>query len=127
RDRLWWAALAALVAAWLQPWQGITFALIVVASELIRRRAPLRALVPLIATSLPLIYYFALSKWDAAWELADKANSRDAISTWPWWVTVLVLLPLVLPALLAYRLPAPDFGAVALRIWPVAALVVFIQ
>jgi hypothetical protein len=121
------AALAGFAAAWLQPWQGITFALIVVASELIRRRAPVRALIPLVATALPLVYYFALSKWDAAWELAGKANSRDAISTWPWWVTVLVLLPLVLPALLAYRLPARDFGAVALRVWPIAALVVFIQ
>jgi len=29
------------------------------------------------------------------------------------------------PALFAYRLPAPDFGARALRLWPVAAIVVF--
>jgi hypothetical protein len=40
---------------------------------------------------------------------------------------VLVLLPLVLPVLLAYRLPARDFGSVALRVWPIAAIVVFIQ
>jgi hypothetical protein len=127
RDRLWWAAAAGLVAAWLQPWQGITFALIVVVAEVIRKRVSLKPAIPLAATAVPLVYYFALSKWDDAWELAGKANSRDAISTWPWWVTLLVLAPLALPALLAYRLPARNFGDVALRVWPIAALVVFLQ
>ena len=31
------------------------------------------------------------------------------------------------PAAFAYRLPAPDFGAVALRAWPLAALLVYFQ
>ena len=46
---------------------------------------------------------------------------------WLWWVLVLGLLPLAVPAAFAYRLPAADFGAVALRAWPLAALVVYFQ
>ena len=37
------------------------------------------------------------------------------------------LAPLAIPAAFAYRLPAPDFGAVALRVWPLAALGVYFQ
>jgi hypothetical protein len=40
---------------------------------------------------------------------------------------VLGLLPLALPALPAYRVPAPDFGGIALRVWPLAGLAVFYQ
>jgi hypothetical protein len=42
-------------------------------------------------------------------------------------VAVLVLAPLAVPAALAYRLPAPTFGDVALRVWPLAAVFVFFQ
>ncbi|MEA2481210.1 MAG: hypothetical protein QOJ07_3132, partial [Thermoleophilaceae bacterium] len=129
------AALAGFLAAWLQPWQGVTFALVAVVAEVVcalRGRRALRAAVrdlalPLGATALPLVYYLLLSRLDAAWELAGQANARDRIPVWPWWVTLLVLAPLALPALFAYRLPAPDFGSVALRVWPPAALVVFLQ
>jgi hypothetical protein len=74
------------------------------------------------AAALPLVYYFVLSKADDSWKLADSAND---FARWPWWVTVLGLAPLALPALFAYRLPARDFGSRALRIWPLAALVIF--
>ena len=65
-----------------------------------------------------------LSKSDASWKLADAVND---FGRWPWWVTVLGLAPLAVPALFAYRLPAPDFGALALRVWPLAGLVIFYQ
>ena len=58
------------------------------------------------------------------WELAGVVND---FPRWPWWVTVLGLLPLALPAAFAYRLPAPDFASVALRIWPFAGLAIFYQ
>ena len=37
------------------------------------------------------------------------------------------VLPLALPAALAYRLPARDWQDVAVRLWPFAALVVYLQ
>jgi hypothetical protein len=122
RERLGWAATAGLFASWLQPWQGATFALVIVVAELLTRRRAGNLVLPVVATALPLIYYFVLSKADESWKLADSAND---FARWPWWVTVLGLAPLALPARFAYRLPAPDFGSVALRVWPVAALVIF--
>jgi hypothetical protein len=125
------AAACGLVSAWLQPWQGATFILVLVATEALcvrRGRRPSSAVrelaLPVAAASAPLIYYYVLSRADASWELAGAVND---FPRWPWWVTVLGLLPLALPAAFAYRLPAPDFGALALRVWPVAGLVVFYQ
>jgi hypothetical protein len=135
RRHVAWAALAGLFCAWFQPWQGATFALVLVAAEALARRHGDRPLirsardlaVPLAATALPLLYYFVLSKADAAWELAGTANNTDVQPRFPLWILVLGLAPLGIPALLAYRQPARDFGALALRAWPVAALVVYFQ
>jgi hypothetical protein len=79
---------------------------------------------PLTMTALPLAYYLALSHFDASWALAGRAND---LPRWPWWVTVVGLAPLALPAVLAYRLPVRDFGDVALRAWPLVALAIFYQ
>lgn len=127
-----WAAAGGLVCAWLQPWQGISLALVVVAAEALswpRERRGLgpvaRGAVPmLVAIAGPLVYYLILSRTDPSWELAGVIND---IPRWPWWVTVLGLAPLAIPAAFAYRLPAPDFGALALRAWPLAGLLVFYQ
>lgn len=131
--RRWLAACAGagLLAAWLQPWQGITLVLILVGAELVSLRRGRRVrgaaadlIGPVVAVALPLTYYLALSRLDESWTLAGQVND---FPRWPWYVTVLGLAPLALPALAAYRLPAPDWGAVALRLWPVAGLVVFYQ
>lgn len=129
---LGWAAAAGLLCAWLQPWQGATVALVIVAAELLTWRlagrtlgAAARAAAPvLIAIALPLAYYLVLSKTDDAWRLAGEANN---FPRWPWYVTVLGLAPLAVPAAFAYAAPVRDFGGLALRAWPVAALVVFFQ
>jgi hypothetical protein len=126
------AAGVGLLCSWLQPWQGATFAFVIVAAEAIHRYRSREALLPgvlplalpLATTAAPLVYYFILSRSDVSWELADRAND---IPRWPLWVTVIGLAPLALPALLAYRMPVRDFGAVALRLWPLAALLVFYQ
>jgi hypothetical protein len=125
------AAVCGLVAAWLQPWQGATLILVLVGTELLclhRGRSAGRAardlVLPVAATAAPLIYYWVLSRSDASWELAGAVND---FPRWPWWVTVVGLLPLALPAAFAYRLPAPDFASVALRVWPFAGLVIFYQ
>jgi hypothetical protein len=129
------AAAAGLVCAWFQPWQGATFALVLVAAELLARRREDRPLprsvrdlaIPLAATAAPLVYYLVLSQTDAAWELAGTANNTDVQPRFPLWILVLGLAPLGIPALPAYRLPARDFGELALRAWPVAGLAVYFQ
>jgi hypothetical protein len=128
------AAGAGLLCSWLQPWQGVTFAIVIAAAEaLCLRGRPLRPglaaaardlALPLAATAAPLVYYLVLSLTDDAWELAGSANEAGG---WPLWIMVVGLAPLAVPAALAYRLPAPDFGAIALRLWPVAAVAVFYQ
>ena len=131
RSALALAAGAGLLCAWLQPWQGATFALVLVAAEAVavrRGRAATAAArdlaAPLAATAAPLAYYLLLSLLDASWKLAGEAND---LPRWPWWALLLGPLPLALPAAFAYRLPAPDFAAVALRAWPLAGLLVYFQ
>jgi hypothetical protein len=124
------AAAVGLVVAWLQPWQGATFALILIGASLMtdrRDRSALltscRLLAPvMVATALPLVYYFLLSKLDPSWRLAGEVNS---FGRWPLWVTVVGLAPLAIPALFAYRARSLDFAGWMLRIWPVAGLLVF--
>jgi hypothetical protein len=116
----------------MQPWQGATFIAVIGVAELIclrRARRPLGAVardlaLPVTATLAPLVYYFVLSQADASWKLAAEVND---FPRWPWWVTVIGLLPLALPAAFAYRRPARDFGDVALRAWPIAGLAIFYQ
>jgi hypothetical protein len=125
------AAACGLISAWFQPWQGATFIAIIGLTELLCLRREGRALaaardlaVPTAAALAPLVYYFVLSHTDESWELAQAVND---FPRWPWWVTVIGLIPLALPAAFAYRLPAADFGALALRVWPVAGLAIFYQ
>jgi hypothetical protein len=82
-----------------------------------------------VAAALPALYYALLSRFDPAWKLAAEANARghQAIWTWPWWAIALTVLPLALPAALAYRLPARDWQQVAVRAWPFVALAVYLQ
>ena len=129
RGRVGWAAAAGLLVAWLQPWQGATYLLIVLGAEALRWRArgerpPLGPVAAVgAATALPLVYYLVLSRTDDAWRLAGEAND---FGSWPWWVTVLGLLTLAWPALTAPR-PEPEFAPLALRVWPFAAFAVYLQ
>jgi hypothetical protein len=132
--RLALAALGALVVMYLQPWQGATLALIVAGVEgalwLRSRERPRWALgAVLAAAALPAVYYLVLGMADESWELASESNAAGAQPewSWPWWAMVLTVLPLAVPAALAYRLPAPSWQDLAVRIWPFAALVVYLQ
>jgi len=128
------AAAGALLVCWLQPWQGGTLALIVLAVEGLRwwragERPALGALAVPAAVALPAAYYLALSVLDPAWELASESNAAGSQATWswPWWTIALSLAPLAVPAALAYRSPARDWQSVAVRVWPFAALAVYLQ
>jgi hypothetical protein len=128
------SAAGALVVCWLQPWQGATLALIVLAVEGLRwwrsgERPALGMLAVPAAVALPAAYYLALSVFDPAWELASESNAAGTQPTWswPWWAIALTIAPLAVPAALAYRMPARDWQSVAVRVWPFAALVVYLQ
>jgi len=126
------AALAGLVAAWLQPWQGATFAAILVVGEALvwlstRERPPLlRLAIVLAATAAPLVYYLALSRFDDAWTLAGTANAASAFGGRAWPAVIFGVAIFAVPAAFAYRRVPPDFGSLALRAWPPLALAVYV-
>jgi hypothetical protein len=127
------AAAGALLVTWLQPWQGGTLVLVLLAAEALtwrrdRVRPPALVLVVPAAAILPAIYYAVLERSDAAWELAGRINAAGTQTTWswPWWAVALTLAPLALPAALAYRQPARSWQERAVRVWPLAALAVYL-
>lgn len=87
------------------------------------RRAPLwRPLPVMVAAVLPLVYYVVLSRVDPSWRLG-QLGSRGIIPLtellWP-------LAPLAVPALLAYRRRPENFIQAATRVWPFAAVTVYL-
>jgi hypothetical protein len=144
RGRTGWAAAGALLVCWLQPWQGATLALIVLGVAAWRAIKPARPrpdepaqstrplarrdLIVVAATAPPALYYFLLGKYDPAWELAGQSNAAGAMPewSWPWWAVALTVAPLAVPAVLAYRQPADGWQEKAVRVWPLAALVVYL-
>ena len=133
RRRVVLAAAGSLLVCWLQPWQGATLAVIVIAVEVLRRRRDgerpaLAAVAVPVAVAIPAAYYFVLSRTDDAWKLAGESNAAGSQATWswPWWAIALTVLPLAAPAVFAYRLPAPSWQELAVRVWPFAALAVYL-
>ena len=130
-----WVVLAAsvgLFAGWLQPWQGATFAGILLVGEavlwwFVRSRPPVfRLAIVLVATAAPLVYYALLSRLDDAWTLAGTANAASAFGGRAWLAVVLGVAIFAIPAAFAYRRVPREFGALALRAWPLVALSVYV-
>lgn len=120
------APVCGLLCGWLQPWQGATLFVILVGSEsllgLWRRSASVKLLLVNGAAVLtPLVYYELLGRLDSAWAQSGRVN----LITYPALSLVLVLAPLGIVGLLAYRLPCESFDELALRVWPVGALLVY--
>jgi hypothetical protein len=116
-----------LFCAWLQPWQGATVMIVLLASEALLwrsdRTGSLRLLgVTVSATAAPLLYYSILSRADPAWKLADVVNSAGP---WPWKPLLIAIAPLGVLAMSAYLRSPRSFGAVAVRVWPLAAVSVY--
>jgi hypothetical protein len=116
----------ALFASWMHPWQGLILCLVSGGAELVwivrRGRVALPVLLVLGACALPGIYFETLVHLDPVWR--DYAL-RNAQPDRTWLGVLLALGPLAAPAALAYRLPAPGWDDIALRCWPVAALLIY--
>ena len=127
------AAAGLALCCWLHPWQGATVWLVIAAVETVgalrRRRAAvhrlLRRTAPVLAVgALPLVYFYVLN-------LADSGYRRLGLlldgGFWQPEVLAAALVPVALPALLAYRVPARSFQEAAVRWWPPVALLVYLQ
>jgi hypothetical protein len=128
RLRLWVPGLLGALASLLHPWQGEMLIVIVIGTELVLWRLErgvgerLRlAVVTVVLTGVPLLYYEILGRTDLSWKLARDASKHSfSLGT-----IVLAIAPLLVPALLAYRDRPRSFLAAATRVWPVAAFVIY--
>ncbi|HUA02960.1 MAG TPA: hypothetical protein VMB27_03585 [Solirubrobacteraceae bacterium] len=127
--RLWLAGLLGGLASLLHPWNGELLIAIVVTAEAVmfacRRygRADLKlTAATVIGTGVPLLYYAILGKADISWKLAQVA-SKHAFS---FWSITIAIVPLLVPAIVAYTRRPTTFLAAAARTWPVAAYAVFV-
>jgi hypothetical protein len=124
----WLPGILGALASSLHPWHGELMIAVLVGAELMLwwgRRPALRDLrlpaLTLAVAGLPLLYYVALGRLDLSWKLAREA-SKHAFS---FWTIALAVVPLLLPAMLAYRGRSRSFLQAATRCWPIAAFGVF--
>jgi hypothetical protein len=128
--------LLAALAGSLHPWQGELFVLMLVGGELVggslrwgELRNGLRsprvrlAVLTLGLALIPLIYYFSLSKLNIDWQLGRIASKHR----FPAIAIAVALAPLGLVALLGLRAQAGGFLGRAMRLWPLAAIVIYLQ
>jgi hypothetical protein len=127
--RLWLPGLLGALSSLLHPWNGELLIALVVAGELVMlasrrygRNHVRLTLATLIGTGVPLLYYAILGKADINWKLAQLA-SKHAFS---FWSIALAVLPLLLPAAVAYRTRPTTFLAAVTRTWPLAAFAIFL-
>ena len=122
----------AALAAWLHPWQGAT--ILVDGGSRRRARAPPPAPAagasrggscPSSSSAPPRSPTCSCS---TAWT-SSPSGSRRLLDGGFWRPQVIAaaLLPVLVPALLAYRVPARDFQERAVRWWPAVALFVYVQ
>ena len=87
-----------------------------------RREHVRLTLATVVATGVPLLYFAVLDKADLNWNLAQAASKHAS----PYWSILIAILPLLLPALVAYRTRPATFLAAATRSWPVAAFGIYL-
>ena len=127
--RLWLPGLLGALASLLHPWNGELLIALVVAAELVmltsrrygRDHVRLTALT-IGGTGVPLLYYAILGKADINWKLAQLASKH----VFSFWSIALAVVPLLLPAIVAYVKRPTTFLAAATRTWPLAAFGIFL-
>jgi hypothetical protein len=125
----WLPGLLGAAASLLHPWQGEALIALLVAGEVVLwRTRPLTrsrgwlAVVTIGLTALPLLYYVILTRADLAWHLARESSKHS----FPFGAIVISILPLMIPAALAYRQRPRTFLAAATRCWPLVAFGVYV-
>jgi hypothetical protein len=128
RHRVLLAGGAGIAASWLHPWQGVIILLILVGTAAWERPRG-REILPLAAcaflTGLPLVYYAALSKVDAAWAKADLVSGTGAGRPQVL-MLLLTLAPLVVVTLPGYALRPATRRERMLQLWPPAIVVTYL-
>lgn len=129
RTFAWSPGLLGAAASALHPWHGALLIAVVLGAELLvprehrlTRRDTLQPAGTVVLTAIPLVYYVLLGHIDVSWDLARAASKHS----FPLWAIVLELVPLLLPALLAYRERPRTFLSASSLVWPVAAFAVFV-
>jgi hypothetical protein len=124
----WLPGVLGASATLLHPWQGELLIMIVLGGELMlgrlrtfdrRRLANIALTVGL--TGLALLYYAILGRADTSWRLARDASRHD----YPLWSLIVAVVPLLIPALFAYRGRPASFLSAATRAWPAAVLLLY--
>ena len=128
-SRIWLAGLLGGMASLLHPWNGELLVAMVIAAEGVmaigRRygRAHVKLTVATVAgTGIPLVYYAILGKTDLSWKLAQVASKH----AWSFWSITIAIVPLLVPAAVAYTRRPTTFLAAAARTWPLAAFAIFV-
>jgi hypothetical protein len=117
------ACLAALLASWLHPWQGVTLLVIFAGLAAWQRLRGSRTLVlPAIAAALPLVYYHVLSSSDPAWRVAGQ---NEVVARLPPLVLLAGLGPLALIAAVGFRRPGGVMIERALLLWIAGCFVTY--
>ncbi|HET9104261.1 MAG TPA: hypothetical protein VFN55_12985 [Solirubrobacteraceae bacterium] len=125
---VWAPGLLAGLSASLHPWQGETFILLIVMAEAVRWREHRRLrdlrlpVLSVVLCGIPLAYYLALGHLDLSWGLARQASKHS----FPLTAIAIGIAPLALVAALAYRERPKSFLELILRLWPLAALLIWV-
>ncbi|HUA49069.1 MAG TPA: hypothetical protein VMA77_27790 [Solirubrobacteraceae bacterium] len=128
-SRWWLPGLLGAVATLLHPWNGELLIVLVLGAEAVllagrryRREYVRLTAATVIGTGAAVLYYAILGKADLNWKLAQIASKHS----FPFTGILIAVLPLLLPALVAYRTRPATFLAAATRTWPVAAFGIFL-
>lgn len=127
--RLWLPGLLGGLASLLHPWNGELLIAVVVTAELVMalgrryQRAHLKLTIATVGgTAVPLVYYAILGKSDLSWKLAQVASKH----VFSFWSITIAIVPLLVPAAVAYSRRPTTFLAAAVRTWPLAAFAIFV-
>jgi hypothetical protein len=117
------AAVAALIASWMHPWQGITLIVILAGLAILRRGRGWAVLLAVgTGAALPLGYYWLLSHSDPAWRLASH---YEVIGHLPALVLLAGLGPLAVIAALGVRRPRGEIIEQLLLLWVAGCLIAY--